>query len=162
LNCGDAASFRHAGRRHAPFVPQFQGRFTMATNDPNSAGCNRHDCRTSDGVCARPSHRSRRGSSVRMNWKLHVHCRVRNESVCYAVFLDRTKPDNSVRVNPATRNSETKYGFVVLTGDMIFKDFFVGVKLLLRHEHLSSAAAIGGCLSVDPSAMLAASQSRQT
>jgi hypothetical protein len=24
---------------------------------------------------------------------------------------------------------------------MIFKDFFVGVKLLLRHEHLSSAAA---------------------
>ena len=47
-----------------------------------------------------------------------------------------------MRINPATRHSETKYGFVILTGDMIFKDFFVGVKLLLRHEHLSSAAAI--------------------
>jgi len=57
------------------------------------------------------------------------------------VFIDRAKPDNSVRINPATRHSETKYGFVILTGDMIFKDFFVGVKLLLRHEHLSSAAA---------------------
>ena len=67
--------------------------------------------------------------------------RVRNESICYEVFIDRTKPDNSVRINPATRHSETKYGFVILTGDMIFKHFFVGVKLLLRHEHLSSAAA---------------------
>ena len=67
-----------------------------------------------------------------MNWKIHVHCRVRNESICYIVFIDRTKPDNSVRINPATRHSETKYGFVILTGDMIFKDFFVGVKLLLR------------------------------
>jgi hypothetical protein len=67
--------------------------------------------------------------------------RVRNESICYKVFIDRAKPDNSVRINPATRHSETKYGFVILTGDMIFKDFFVGVKLLLRHEHLSSAAA---------------------
>jgi len=76
-----------------------------------------------------------------MNWKIHVHCRVRNESICYIVLIDRTKPDNSVRVNPAARHSETKYGFVILTGDMIFKDFFVGVKLLLRHEHLSSAAA---------------------
>src|SRR6476469_6863180 len=75
-----------------------------------------------------------------MNWKIHVHCRVRNESICYIVFIDRTKPDNSVRINPATRHSETKYGFVILTGDMIFEDFFVGVKLLLRHEHLSSAA----------------------
>jgi hypothetical protein len=56
-----------------------------------------------------------------------------------------------VRINPATRHSETKYGFVVLTGDMIFKDFFVGVKLLLRHGRLSSAAASDGCLSVDPS-----------
>ena len=46
-----------------------------------------------------------------------------------------------MRINPATRHSETKYGFVVLTGEMIFKHFFVGVKLLLRHEHLSSAAA---------------------
>ena len=46
-----------------------------------------------------------------------------------------------MRINPATRHSETKYGFVILTGDMIFEDFFVGVKLLLRHEHLSSAAA---------------------
>ena len=76
-----------------------------------------------------------------MNWKIHVHFRVRNESICYIVFIDRAKPDNSVRINPATRHSETKYGFVILTGDMIFKDFFVGVKLLLRHEHLSSAAA---------------------
>src|SRR4029077_5422689 len=76
-----------------------------------------------------------------MNWKIHVRCRVRNESICYIVFIDRTEPDNSVRINPATRHSETKYGFVILTGDMIFKDFFVGVKLLLRHEHLSSAAA---------------------
>ena len=76
-----------------------------------------------------------------MNWKIHVHCRVRNESIGYIAFIDRTKPDNSVRINPATRHSETKYGFVILTGDMIFKDFFVGMKLLLRHEHLSSAAA---------------------
>src|SRR5258708_1500821 len=60
-----------------------------------------------------------------MNWKIHVHCSVRNESICYIVLIDRTKPDNSVRVNPATRHSETKYGFVILTGDMIFKDFFV-------------------------------------
>src|ERR1700722_19264390 len=69
--------------------------------------------------------------------------RVRNESICYVVSIDRTKPDNSVRIDPATRHSETKYGFVILTGDMIFKHFFVGVKLLLRHEHLSSAAASG-------------------
>jgi catechol 2,3-dioxygenase-like lactoylglutathione lyase family enzyme len=39
------------------------GQFTMATNDPNSAACKRHDGRTSDSGCARPSHRSRRGSS---------------------------------------------------------------------------------------------------
>ncbi len=76
-----------------------------------------------------------------MKWKIHVHCRVRNERICYIVFIDRTKPENSVRINPATRHPETKYGFVILTGDMIFKDFFVGVKLLLRHERLSSAAA---------------------
>ena len=38
--------------------------FTMATNDPNSAACKRHDGRTSDSGCARPSHRSRRGSPV--------------------------------------------------------------------------------------------------
>ena len=76
-----------------------------------------------------------------MNWKIHIHFRVRNESICYIVFIDRTKPDNSVRINPATRHSETKYGFVILTGDMIFKDFFVGMKLLLRHERLSYAAA---------------------
>jgi hypothetical protein len=76
-----------------------------------------------------------------MNWKINVHRRVRNESICYIAFIDRTKPDNSVCINPATRHSETKYGFVILTGDMIFKDFFVGVKLLLGHEHLSSAAA---------------------
>jgi len=48
-------------RRHRPTV---SGRFTMATNDPNSAGCKRHDGRTSDSGCARPSHRSRRGLSV--------------------------------------------------------------------------------------------------
>src|SRR5260370_11710271 len=66
---------------------------------------------------------------------------VRNESICYEVSIDRTKPDNSVRINPAARHSETKYGFIVLTGDMIFKHFFVGVKLLLGHKHLSSAAA---------------------
>ena len=72
-----------------------------------------------------------------MKRKILVHCRVRNESICYIVFIDRAKPDNSVRINPATRYSETKYGFVILTGDMIFKDLFVAVKLLLRHEHLS-------------------------
>ena len=66
-----------------------------------------------------------------MNWKIHVHCRVRNESIGYIVFIDRAKPDNCVRINPATRHFETKYGFVILTGDMIFKDFFVRVKLLL-------------------------------
>src|SRR6185312_13753378 len=66
---------------------------------------------------------------------------VRDESICYEVFVDRTKPDNSVRINPAARHPETKYGFIVLTGDMIFEHFFVAVKLLLRHEHLSSAAA---------------------
>ena len=76
-----------------------------------------------------------------VNWNIPVHCSIRNESIGYIVFIDRTKPDNSVRINPATRHSETKYGFVILTGDMIFKDFFVRVKLLLRHEHLSSAAA---------------------
>ena len=76
-----------------------------------------------------------------MKRKIHVHCRVRNESICYIIFIDRTKPDNSVRINPATRHSETKYDFVTLTGDMIFKDFFVRVKLLLRHEHLSIAVA---------------------
>src|SRR5882757_4104035 len=48
-------------RRHRPAV---SGRFTMATNDPNSAGCKRHDGRTSDSGCARPNHRSRRGSPV--------------------------------------------------------------------------------------------------
>src|SRR5207249_10906658 len=66
--------------------------------------------------------------------------RVRDESICYEVFIDRTKSDNSVRIDPAARHSETKYGFIILTGDMIFKHFFVGVKLLLRHKHLSSAA----------------------
>src|SRR5208282_6157072 len=40
------------------------GRFTLATNDPNSAGYKRHDGRTSDRGCARPVHRSRRGSPV--------------------------------------------------------------------------------------------------
>jgi hypothetical protein len=38
------------------------GRFTMATNDPHSAGCKRHDGRTSDSGCARSSHRLRRGT----------------------------------------------------------------------------------------------------
>jgi hypothetical protein len=66
---------------------------------------------------------------------------VRNESICYEIFIGRTKPDNSVRINPATRHSETKYGFIILAGDVIFKHFFVAVKLLLRHKHLSSAAA---------------------
>ena len=67
--------------------------------------------------------------------------RVRNESIYYIILIDRTKPDNSVRINPAARHSETIYRFVVLTGDMIFKDLFVGMKLLLRHERLSYAAA---------------------
>ena len=67
--------------------------------------------------------------------------RVRNESIYYIILIDRTKPDNSVRINPAARHSETIYCFVVLTGDMIFKDLFVGMKLLLRHERLSHAAA---------------------
>jgi len=67
---------------------------------------------------------------------------VRNESICYVASIDRTKPNNSVRVNPATRHPETKYAFVILAGDMIFKYFFVGVELLLRHERLSGTAAI--------------------
>ena len=50
-----------SARRHRPAVP---GRFTMATNDPNSAGCKRHDGRTSDSGCARASHRSHRGSPM--------------------------------------------------------------------------------------------------
>jgi hypothetical protein len=63
LNCSNAASFAMpAGvRRDRPAV---WGRLTIATNDPNSAGCKRYDGRTSDSGCARPSHRSRRGSSV--------------------------------------------------------------------------------------------------
>src|SRR6202166_2203949 len=56
---------------------------------------------------------------------------VRNERICYVVSIDRTKPNNSVRINPATRHPETKYGFVILAGDMIFKYFFVGVELAL-------------------------------
>src|SRR5437879_12250762 len=75
--------------------------------------------------------------------------RVRNESICDICAIDRAKPDNSVRINPATRHSETKYGFVILTGDMIFKDFFVGVKLLLRHEHLSRTLQRQRCAAVD-------------
>jgi hypothetical protein len=75
-----------------------------------------------------------------MDWKIHVLCRVRNESIGYIALIDRTKPDNSVRINPAARHSETKYGFVILTGDVILEDFFVRMKLLLRHEHLSSTA----------------------
>src|SRR3981081_2734081 len=39
-------------RRHHPAI---SGRFTMATNDPHSAGCKRHDGRTSDSGCARGS-----------------------------------------------------------------------------------------------------------
>ena len=46
-----------------------------------------------------------------------------------------------MRINPAARHSETKYGFIILTGDVIFKHFFVGMKLLLGHRHLSNAAA---------------------
>ena len=42
----------------------------------------------------------------------------------------------------STRQSETKYGFVILAGDMIFKDFFVGVKLLLQ----AAVAAINGLI----------------
>ena len=37
-------------------------RFSITTNDLNSAGYKRHDGRTSDSGCARPSHRLRRGS----------------------------------------------------------------------------------------------------
>ena len=48
-------------RRHRSAIT---GRFTMATNDPNSAGCKRYDGRTSDSGCARSNHRSRRGSPV--------------------------------------------------------------------------------------------------
>jgi hypothetical protein len=99
-------------------------------------------------VCALNKDRALHRGLARFGSRISRDCsiaqpilRVRNESICYEVFIDRTKPDNSVRINPATRHSETKYGFVILTGDMIFKHFFVGVKLLLRHEHLSSAAA---------------------
>jgi hypothetical protein len=55
LNCSSAASFvmpaaANQRRRHRSVV---SGRFTMATNDPNSAGCRRHDGRTSDSGCAK-------------------------------------------------------------------------------------------------------------
>ena len=76
------------------------------------------------------------------SFQTNLLLRVRNESICYVVSIDRTKPNNSVRINPATRHPETKYGFIILAGDMIFKYFFVGVELLLRHERLSSTAAI--------------------
>jgi hypothetical protein len=74
------------------------------------------------------------------SFQTNLLLRVRNESICYVVSIDRTKPNNSVRINPATRHPETKYGFVILAGDMIFKYFFVGVELLLRHERPSSTA----------------------
>ena len=66
LKSSNAASFvmpAAANQRQAPSSRSF-GRFTMATNDPNSAECKRHDGRTSHSGCARPSHRSRRGSPV--------------------------------------------------------------------------------------------------
>jgi hypothetical protein len=47
-----------SARRHRPAVSGG----TMATNDPSSAECKRHNGRTRG--CARPSHRSRPGSSV--------------------------------------------------------------------------------------------------
>ena len=50
-----------SAKRHPAAV---SARFTMATSDPNSAGCKCHDGRTSDSGCARPSHRSRCGSPV--------------------------------------------------------------------------------------------------
>jgi Phasin protein len=40
------------------------GLFHICSTNPNSAGCKRHDGQTSDSGCARPSHRSRRGSPV--------------------------------------------------------------------------------------------------
>jgi hypothetical protein len=86
-------------------------------------------------------------SSIKMarmtaSFQTNLLLRVRNECIRYVVSIDRTKPNNSVRINPATRHPETKYGFVILARDMIFKYFFVGVELLLRHERLSSTAAI--------------------
>ncbi len=65
LKSSNAASFvmpAAANQRQAP--SSRSGRFTMATNDPKSAGCKRRDGRTSDSGCARPSHRSHRGSPV--------------------------------------------------------------------------------------------------
>jgi hypothetical protein len=63
---------------------------------------------------------------VTASFQTNLLLRVRNESICYVVSIDRTKPNNSVRINPATRHPETKYGFVILAGDMIFEYFFVG------------------------------------
>ena len=58
MGCGAALSSPSA-------IVCISGRFTTATNDPNSAGCNRHCGRTNDSGCERPSHRSRRGSLMR-------------------------------------------------------------------------------------------------
>src|ERR1700730_9469197 len=59
-----ACERRESPWRYRGHRPAVSGWFTMATNDPNSAGYKRHDGRTSDSGCARPNHRSRRGSPV--------------------------------------------------------------------------------------------------
>jgi hypothetical protein len=63
-------------------------------------------------------------AQVTASFQTNLLLRVRNESIRYVVSIDRTKPNNSMRINPATRHPETKYGFVILAGDMIFKYFY--------------------------------------
>jgi hypothetical protein len=57
-------STRHIDKQMLSPSPAVLGRFTMATNDPNSAGRKPHDDRTSDSGCARPSYRLGPGSPV--------------------------------------------------------------------------------------------------
>src|SRR5260370_34755924 len=88
-------------RRHRPAVSR---RFMMATNDPNSAGCKRHDGQTSDSGCARPSHRSRRGSPVGRNAQhglgFYIGLAVRQEG----------KGTRAIRINAELLSERTSLG----------------------------------------------------
>src|SRR6266478_2186692 len=90
-----------SARRHRPAV---SGRFMMATNDPNSAGCKRHDGQTSDSGCARPSHRSRRGSPVGCNAQhglgFYIGLAVRQEG----------KGTRAIRINAELLSERTSLG----------------------------------------------------
>jgi hypothetical protein len=55
-----------SARRHRPAL---SGRLTVATNDPSSAGCKRHDGRTSDDRCARPAKYTELSAPWRWTWR---------------------------------------------------------------------------------------------